>query len=99
MSPVDDSHAAQRASLVGTPRKQPYPRCPGHLLAQLFLSFGFVHRIAPQVLAKGRDHRFDGEKQSSATFWVFDEFRASHVEAHRRIVLGMNQHCPDADAP
>src|SRR6266566_7499727 len=49
-------------------------------------------------LAEGRDHGFDGEKQGSALGRIFDEFRAFHVETHRRIILGVDEHRPNADA-
>ncbi len=49
-------------------------------------------------LAEGCHHGFDGEKQGRAVFWIFYEFRTSHIEALGRAVLGVNEHRPDTDA-
>src|SRR6185437_1369368 len=74
-----------------------WPRC---LFSLLSLSLGFTHAWHPSPsLAEGRDHGFDREKQSSAVFRIFDELGALHIEAFRCLVLCMDQHRPDADAP
>lgn len=48
----------------------------GHAACSRCCLFRLASPMASPRLAEGRDHGFDGEKQCSAVFWIFDELGA-----------------------